>query len=157
MLPREVWDESCMPQSMPHETNNHATMLSTKFNDQFWLISPLIRKDNWEVDRYYVEDYHDHKGEETWYIVFSVDPKQIHVELWWLNCEGVDINIIHGDREKGLEITIHYRSVCWRNEVAVLLQDGDSDSEGLNGRYELNDSGSERDSVVDGDTGATSY
>ena len=63
---------------------------------------------------------------------------------------NIDINPINGDWEKELEITIHYRSVCWR--------DGDdSDSEGLNGRYELSDSGSESDSVVDGDTGATSY
>ena len=53
MLPREVWDESCMPQSMPHETNNHITMLSTEFNDHMSLINHLIRKDNWGMDSSY--------------------------------------------------------------------------------------------------------
>ena len=155
MLPREVWDENCMPQSMPHETKPHVTMLSTEFNYHMALINHLVRKDNWGMDSSYEEDYHDPtKGEETWFIYFSVDPKQIRVDLaWWQYYPEVDIHIIYGNWEKELEIMILYRSVCWRGEVAVLLQDGDSDSEGLNGRYELTDS----DSEVAGDTGGTSY
>ena len=176
MVPREVWDKNCMPESMLEEKERHLAysleigrdfnpygpVLYDKWIGQFEKFKHLIRPENWCIG----SDTNEHDDDieyfvETFSVYMDIDPNQIPNDLIF--------TIENKISETLWEIVKPYREIARRDEgvhdeelrnmSAVFYGHGniDSDSEGLNGRYELSDSGSESESEVAGNTGGTSY
>ena len=128
MLPREVWDENCLP------TENILCypVIRDSFKNEFQKIQDLIRPNNWEMhvdgDR---EDNGDIVIEHC--LIVTVHPKHIPKHF--------SLRIAQKISATEWLVWLCFKERVYRSQQGP--DNDDSDSEGLYGRYELSDSDSE--------------
>lgn len=122
IIPREVWDCECMPQSLLEEEWRHSAdllefgedfhtlgpILYNKWFGQFEKIKDLIRPENWCIG---CEDNEVHIAYlvETFCVYIDIDPNQIPQDLTFTVEDKMS--------ETLWQIAIPYREICRRDEA----------------------------------------
>jgi hypothetical protein len=123
MVPREVWDEKCMPQSMLEAQERHLAyslefgenfstlgpILYNKWFGQFEKFKDLVRPENWCIgDEDNDSDTENEYYVETFSVYMDIDPNQIPEDLTFTIDKKVS--------ETLWEIVIPYREITRRDE-----------------------------------------